>query len=174
LDYENFDSQYTGQIALSHKTYPAKRNQEAAMKPIIDHIQITVKDLKAAEPFYDKFLPILGFDINRKSSGTVPEHEFDVVEYFHPLLIFAINSPREAFREDTIHRRKPGALHHLAFKAESCAEVDRLYLEIKKIGANIVDGPRFFPQHGENYYALYFKDLEGIKYEIVYEDREKT
>lgn len=141
------------------------------MNPIIDHIQITVKNLKTAEPFYDKFLPILGFDIRRKSSGTVTEHEFDVVEYYHPLLIFAINSPREVFKDDTIHRRKPGALHHLAFKAGSFAEVDRMYLEIKKIGANIVDEPKFYPDHGENYYALFFKDPEGIKYEIVYDKR---
>ena len=141
------------------------------MNPIIDHIQITVKNLKTAEPFYDKFLPIIGFDIRRKSSGTVTEHEFDVVEYYHPLLIFAINSPREVFKDDTIHRRKPGALHHLAFKAGSFAEVDRMYLEIKKIGADIVDEPKFYPDHGENYYALYFKDPEGIKYEIVYEKR---
>ena len=142
------------------------------MKPIIDHIQITVKDLKIAEAFYDKLMPVLGFDINRKSRGTVAEHEFEVVEYYHPLLIFGINSPREAFKEDNIHRRKPGALHHLAFKAESRDEVDRLYLKIKETGANIVDKPKFYPQHGENYYALFFKDTEGIKYEIVYEESE--
>ncbi len=141
------------------------------MKPIIDHIQITVKDLKIAEPFYDKFLPILGFDINRKSKGRVAKHEFDVVEYFHPLLIIGINSPRDEFKEDIIHRRKPGALHHLAFKAESCEEVDNTYLQLKEIGANIVEEPKFFPQHGESYYALFLKDIEGIKYEIVYEKR---
>lgn len=141
------------------------------MKPIIDHIQITVKDLKVAEPFYDKFLPLLGFDINRKSKGRVEKHDFDVIEYFHPLLIFGINSPRDEFKQNTIHRRKPGALHHLAFKAESCQEVDALYSQMKEIGANIVEGPKFFPQHGENYYALFFKDTEGIKYEIVYEER---
>ncbi len=28
------------------------------MKPIIDHIQITVKNMKIAEPFYDKLMPI--------------------------------------------------------------------------------------------------------------------
>lgn len=28
------------------------------MKPVIDHIQITVKDLDSAELFYDKFFPI--------------------------------------------------------------------------------------------------------------------
>ena len=27
------------------------------MKPIIDHIQITVKDMNVAEPFYDKLMP---------------------------------------------------------------------------------------------------------------------
>lgn len=63
---------------------------------------------------------------------------FHVVEYTHPLLAFAITSPREAFMGDTICRRKPGALHHLAFKAESQAEVDRLYSELKGIGAVIV------------------------------------
>jgi len=142
------------------------------LKPIIDHIQITVKDLRVAELFYDKLMPILGFDLNHKSKGSVPAHEFEVVEYCHPQLIFAINSPRETFMDDIIHRRKPGALHHLAFKAESRAEVDRLYGKIKETGANIVDEPKFYPQHGENYYALFFKDLEGIKYEIVHEERE--
>jgi catechol 2,3-dioxygenase-like lactoylglutathione lyase family enzyme len=144
------------------------------MNPIIDHIQITVKDLKIAESFYDKLLPVLGFDLSRKSKGRVAEHEFDVVEYYHPMLIFGINSPREVFKEDMIHRRKPGALHHLAFKAASCAEVDSLYPKIKETGANIIEEPRFYPQHGEHYYALFFKDLEGIKYEIVYEKREEV
>ena len=31
----------------------------------------------------------------------------------------------------------------------------------------IVHEPRIFPEHGPNYYALFFKDLEGIKFEIV-------
>jgi len=141
------------------------------LKPIIDHIQITVRDLKVAEPFYDLFLPVLGFDIIRKSKGRVAKHEFDVVEYFHPLLTFGINSPRESFKDDIIHRRKPGAIHHIAFKAESCEEVDRIYLQLKEIGAVIIEEPKFFPQHGEKYYATFFKDPEGIKYEIVYEER---
>lgn len=144
------------------------------MKPIIDHIQITVKNLKHAESFYDKLMPILGFDLNHKSKGTVAAHEFDVVEYFHPLLILGINSPREAFKEDRIHRRKPGALHHLAFKATSREEVDQLYLKIKETGANIIDPPKFYPQHGKSYYALFFKDLEGLKYEIVYEEHQEA
>jgi len=116
-------------------------------------------------------MPILGFDLRKKSKGTVAAHEFDVVEYSHPLLIFAINSPREVFKSEIIHRRKPGSLHHLAFKAISREEIDSIFPLIRDIGANIVDPPKLYPQHGENYYALFFKDLEGIKYEIVCEER---
>ena len=138
------------------------------MEPLIDHIQITVKDMSVAVPFYDKLLPLLGFDIRNRASAVIKEHEFHVVEYTHPRLIFAITSPRSAFASDTINRRKPGALHHLAFKAESRAEVDRLHRELSAIGAVIVSPPREYPEYTPpGYYALYFKDLEGIKYEIV-------
>jgi catechol 2,3-dioxygenase-like lactoylglutathione lyase family enzyme len=130
-----------------------------------------VKDLAVAEAFYDQLMPILGFDLRRKSKGRVDAHEFDVIEYAHPLLIFAINSPREAFKNDIIHRRKPGALHHLAFKAQSRTEVDEVYSKIKETTANIIEPPQLFPQHGAHYYALFFKDTEGIKYEVVHEDR---
>ena len=86
----------------------------------------------------------------------------------NPRLIFAITSPRSAFAGDTINRRKPGALHHLAFKAESRAEVDRLHRELDAIGAMIVSPPREYPEYTPpGYYALFFKDLEGIKYEIL-------
>lgn len=137
------------------------------MEPIIDHIQITVKDMNVAVPFYDKFLSLLGFDIENKVSAVIKEHDFNVVEYTHPLLAFAITSPRQVFKNDTINRRKPGALHHLAFKAESRAEVDRLHSELKEIGAAIINEPKLFPEYGPDYYAVFFKDIEGIKYEIV-------
>lgn len=137
------------------------------MQPIIDHIQITVKDLEEAEEFYDKFLPILGFNINKKVSAVIEEHDFHVIEYTHELLSFAITSPREAFRNDNVHRRKPGALHHLAFKAESRAEVDDAYRQLVKAGAVIVSPPQIHPEYSNNYYAVYFKDKQNIKYEIV-------
>jgi catechol 2,3-dioxygenase-like lactoylglutathione lyase family enzyme len=138
------------------------------MEPIIDHIQITVKDMDVAVPFYDRLMPLLGFDPASRSSAVIAEHEFHVVEYSHPRLAFAITSPRPAFAGDMVHRRKPGSLHHLAFKAESRAEVDRLYAALQEIGATIVSAPREYPEYTPaHYYAVFFKDLEGIKYEIV-------
>lgn len=50
------------------------------MEPIIDHIQITVKDLSTAVQFYDKLMPLLGFDLSSKTSAVIEAHEFHVVE----------------------------------------------------------------------------------------------
>lgn len=141
--------------------------REKKMKPIIDHIQITVKDIRAAEAFYDTFLPLLGYDIRNKASIAIPEHDFIVVEYLHPSLAFAITSPRAAFQNEEIHRRKPGSLHHLAFSAESRKEVDDIHMSLVEIGATIVEKPRLYPEYAPDYYAVFFKDLEGIKYEVV-------
>jgi len=111
------------------------------MEPIIDHIEITVKDMATA---------------------------VRVVPYEHPRLGFAITSPLNAVAHETINRRKPGSLHHLAFRASSRADVDRFHVELQHIGATIVHPPREYPEYTPpGYYALYFKDPDGIKYEIV-------
>ena len=137
------------------------------MRPIIDHLQITVGDFDAAVAFYDAFLPLLGYDVERRIRARVEEHDFDVAEYLHPDLTFGINSPREKFAGEVVHRRRPGSVHHVAFRAESKEEVDRLHAELVKIDADIVDGPKLWPQHGSDYYAVFFKDPDGIKLEIV-------
>jgi catechol 2,3-dioxygenase-like lactoylglutathione lyase family enzyme len=138
------------------------------MEPVIDHIQVTVRNMAVAVAFYDRFMPLLGFSLEKRASAVIDAHDFHVVEYSHPRLAFAISSSRAAFRGDDVHRRKPGSLHHLAFRATSRDEVDRLHREVAAIGAVIVAPPREYPEYTPaGYYALFFKDLEGIKYEIV-------
>ena len=138
------------------------------MEPVIDHIQITVKSLALAAEFYDKLMPLLGFSPEKRASAVIEAHDFHVVEYSHPRLAFAITSPRAPFRGDQVQRRRPGSLHHLAFRARSHAEVDRLHQEVAAIGAVIVAPPREYPEYTPTgYYAFFFKDLEGIKYEVV-------
>lgn len=138
------------------------------MEPIVSHIEITVRDMEVAVPFYDKLLSLLGYDMALKSSAVIDAHDKHVVSYDHPRLGIAITSPRREFAADVVHRRRPGALHHLAFKVASRADVDRLHVELLKIGATIVSPPREFPEYAPvGYYALFFKDPDGIKYEIV-------
>ena len=138
------------------------------MEPLIDHIEITVRDMATALLFYDRLLPLLGYDLANRTEAVFEKHEKRVVSYEHPRLGFAITSPLNVFASDPVNRRKPGALHHLAFRAESRADVDRLHVELQAIGATIVHAPREYPEYTPaGYYALFFKDLEGIKYEIV-------
>jgi catechol 2,3-dioxygenase-like lactoylglutathione lyase family enzyme len=136
--------------------------------PVVDHIQVTVRDLDRAEAFYDRMLALLGFVVERKVRARIEEHDFEVVEYPHPALAFAITSPRPGLAHEAVHRRRPGALHHLAFKATSRGEVDRLHAGLVEFGAEIVGGPRLWPRHGPDYYAVFFKDPDGLKYEIVH------
>jgi catechol 2,3-dioxygenase-like lactoylglutathione lyase family enzyme len=138
------------------------------MEPVVDHVQITVPDLDVAAAFYDKLMPLLGFDPKRRTSAVLAERDLRVVEYSHPRLCFAISSPRAAFAKEAVHRRRPGALHHLAFKAASRAEVDALHEALVAIGATIVSAPREYPEYTPaGYYAVFFKDPAGVKYEVV-------
>ena len=41
------------------------------MEPAIDPIQITVKSMAVAIPFYDKLTPLLGFNPEKKSSAVI-------------------------------------------------------------------------------------------------------
>ena len=73
---------------------------------------------------------------------------------------------------ERVHRRRPGALHHLAFRVHARDEVDELHERVKAIGATIVSPPREYPEYTPpGYYAFFFKDADGMKYEIVTHSR---
>lgn len=133
----------------------------------IDHIHITVADLERAEKFYDRLLPLLGFDLSLKEHDSVAEHEYQIVEYHSGSFSLGLVNQRLAFQGEKPSRRKAGALHHLAFRADSPAQVDELYERIRRLPALIVHSPRLYPEYCPDYYAFFFKDSEGIEYEIV-------
>lgn len=139
------------------------------MEPRIDHLQITVKNFEESEKSYDQLMPILGFDLSKKNKGRVDAHDFDVIEYFHENVVIIINSPRASLAHEDVHRRRPGSVHHLAFRAQSIEGINEVYPKIQAIGANIVNPPQYYPQHGEGYYAFFFKDPNSIKLEIMIE-----
>ena len=137
------------------------------MEPIVDHIQITVKDMAVAIPFYDKLMPLLGFDPEQRVEATVEAHEFHVVEYTHPRL--ASPSPRP----ERLCRR------HRASAQAGRAAPPGLPRRVARRGGPAAPGARghrrqhraahrsLYPEHGPDYYATFFKDPDGIKYEIV-------
>lgn len=139
---------------------------------MIDHIHITVTDLARAEAFYDKLLPLLGFDLSLKEHDEVPSHEYRIVEYNHAILSIGLVSQRSVYENEKPSRRKGGALHHIAFRADSPEEVDALHEIIRNIPATIIHEPRYYPDYCKDYYAFFFKDSEGTEIEIVSFERD--
>lgn len=88
------------------------------MRPHIDHVELTVSDLSRAERFYDALLPLLGFDLRHKGRGDFPDFDHTEIDYATADFSLGLVSPRRGGGRGR-RRRKPGALHHLAFAADS-------------------------------------------------------
>lgn len=136
------------------------------MEPIIDNIQITVKDMSVALPSYNKFLPLLGFDIQNKVGAVIDKHE--------SMSSTTRDWPSPSPRQEVLSRptrlidgnREPSII--LPSGRPRAPKSTRLHAALKEIGATIVSPPREYPEYTPpGYYALFFKDLEGVNYEIV-------
>jgi predicted lactoylglutathione lyase len=67
--------------------------------------------------------------------------------------------------EDRDHR--PNATR-VAFGAASTGDVDRFAVRLREVGARALEGPEWCPEIGPNYYACFFEDAEGNRFEVVY------
>jgi hypothetical protein len=71
-----------------------------------------------------------------------------------------------------------GQHDHMAFCALNKEDVDRFYAEIllplEKEGlCRVEDAPCDCPEYGKGYYATFFLDPDGLKYEFVFKPRPK-
>lgn len=124
------------------------------------HVDLRVRDEKAARAFYGILMPALGFT------------EFGGVKF----RVFSRPGtgpevPWFGFIEDPAHR--PNA-NRIAFWAETPDEVDRLSevvrVAIAAAGGRISSGPRACPEYGETYYAVFFEDPSGNCLEICFQN----
>jgi Glyoxalase/Bleomycin resistance protein/Dioxygenase superfamily len=64
--------------------------------------------------------------------------------------------------------RAPG-LHHIALWARSKREVEQFYREfLLKEGVVVTEAPAAYPQYAPGYYAVFFLDPSGIRWELTY------
>ena len=117
-----------------------------------DHIDLRVREMAAAQQFYAKLLPALGFTID---SGTGQEPIWQApgggpVEFF-------------GFVEEREHQPND---NRIAFWAESRAEVDRVAEIVRQAGGLNLEGPALWREYSPGYYALFFEDPSGNKLEI--------
>src|SRR3712207_977828 len=111
-----------------------------------DHIDLRVRSLSEAQPFYEALLPALGFTRDVRIEGWLQFESTDddgATEFFG-----VTESPQHVANECRI-----------AFWADSISEVDKLAKIVVRAGARNIEGPAYeTPQPGEaSYYALFFE-----------------
>ncbi len=122
-----------------------------AMPRLFDHVDLRVRDLAAAGPFYRALLPLLGFTVYVDIDGWIQFEApgVDASEFF-------------GITEDKDHRPNRS---RIAFRADSVQRVDALAEQLRKLGAQAIEGPDY---ESPTYYAVYFDDPSGNPLEIVY------
>jgi len=115
--------------------------------------------MATALPFYEKFMPALGFTTHKgdykEPSGRA--WEVFIVDDTRPSLFFAIT-------EDTNHKANRNCI---AFFVESRAEVDHIAEIVKEAGGQNIEGPCECPEYGKDYYVVFFEDPSGNRLEAV-------
>jgi catechol 2,3-dioxygenase-like lactoylglutathione lyase family enzyme len=124
----------------------------------IHHIDLTASDLARSTSFYDRVLPLLGF----QRIADCPEGPL----WAGALLELGLQAARAGTQQP--HDRFSPGLHHLAFTAQSREAVDALHRELVAMGITILDPPSEYPEYAPGYYALFFADPDGIKLEFVH------
>ncbi|MCW3834631.1 VOC family protein [Sphingomonas canadensis] len=129
------------------------------------HVDLNVGDLAASRRVYGLVLEFLGYTMVK---DTARGCEWDLRgpgEGRGASLGLRQCDPGEAGHA---HRRYAPGLHHLAWRAESRADVDRLHALLVAGGVPVLDPPAHYPEYSGDYYAVFFEDPDGIKLELVY------
>ena len=66
------------------------------------------------------------------------------------------------------HNRYAPGLHHVAWHADSRADVDALHERLIAIKAIVLNPPAEYSAYGDGYYAVFFADPDGFKLEFVF------
>lgn len=120
---------------------------------LFDHIDLRVRSLAEAKPFYSRLLPALGFpDFCQTPMGIAYDAARD-----HPKPEFI------GLIEDPLH--SPNSTR-IAFWSGSKEELDRIAKLVVEAGARNVEGPMFCPEYSPTYYGMFFDDPCGNRLEI--------
>ena len=133
------------------------------MRGLVHHVDLSVADPWASKPLYDAVLGFLGYKLASEHPRGL-DYDLQRVGAFTSLGIMKAEGENAARAHD---RYSPG-LHHIAWTAESRADVDALHDLLMSIDATVLDPPADYPRYGEGYYAVFFADPDGLKLEFVH------
>jgi catechol 2,3-dioxygenase-like lactoylglutathione lyase family enzyme len=123
----------------------------------IAHVQLTVGDFEASQPFYERLLTFLGLTPVMCREGS----------FFYCVggrTGVAISRAAEPYLQERFVQARIG-LHHLCLRARERADVDAVHAFLVEMGAKIVHPPEEGPW-APGYYSVLFEDPDGIRLEV--------
>ena len=122
----------------------------------LDHVYLTVSDLARSEVFYDTVLGLLDFRKIDAPVGGAPHRH-----YFNKVMQISIR-PSSGGK----HNPYAPGLHHLCLQVADNAAVDTLSRLFQAAGIEATE-PKFYPHYAEDYYAIFLRDPDGLRHEVV-------
>jgi len=135
----------------------------------ISHIALAVSDLERSAAFYDRVFEVIGFKRVEVAESTQQAMKTRLKAWVGPGYSISIRPSKGEFARRLHDRNAPG-LNHMAFTAEDRSDVEKMYKLLKEIGATVLDAPAEYP-YAPGYFAVYFTDPDGLKFEFAYVPR---
>ena len=123
----------------------------------IDHLYLAVRDFDRSVAFYDRVMRFLGF-----KKGTFPIAGERHAHYYNRETQISIRPARS----DQPHDAYRAGLHHVCLRVADRATVDAVAAGLAKLEV-AASAPRLYPEYAPDYYATFFEDPDGIRFEIV-------
>lgn len=133
----------------------------------INHVSITVSDLKGAMAFFGPMLAFLGYTVGAIMHDDRSGHDLTVNINLANGTAFNVWQAEPGLADHPFEVYEPG-LHHVAFNVQRHEQVDELHRLVSGLGAEILDGPGEDPFGPGGYYAFYFRGPDRLKFEVVH------
>ncbi len=132
----------------------------------VHHVEFSVLDYENSIKFYDRMFGWLGYksfwtlDIGYRST-------YYMARFPLPHSYIGIQPAEQGDRLNHVERAT--GIHHIAIWAHSKKEVDQFYEGfLLKEGVEVTETPAAYPIYAPGYYAVFFVDPSGIRWELAY------
>lgn len=119
------------------------------------HVDVHVRDIAAAKRLLSALAPGLGYELRSDDD--------DFFSYWRA----GKTRPAIGFLLDSEHG---SGTMRLAFSVATSGDVDALAAAARANGATAFEGPGLHPEYGDDYYAVFFEDADGNRYEICVDE----
>ena len=148
------------------------QNEINPPRGLLHHMNINVSDLKRSSKIFGALFEYLGYeraDFSHEGEWAFEDWKRWLDGTPHEISIVQAHGD-DPFEKEK--RRAVGRHNHIAFCAADRADVDALYQKVlaplEKEGlCEVEDPPCDCPEYGDGYYATFFFDPDGLKFEFV-------